>query len=60
MFNMALSKPQDESEHVVGMWKGRFPWLHSIPMIMKQSTKEQDLSHILEVINTCVITGLIH
>ena len=55
MFNMALSKPQVESEHVIGMWKGRFPWLHSILMIMKQSTQKQDLSSILEVIDACVI-----
>ena len=55
MFNMALSKPQLESEHAIGIWKDRFPWLHSIPMIMKQSTQKEDLSHILEVIDTCVI-----
>ena len=55
MFNMALSKPQVESEHVIAMWKGRFPWLCSIPMVMKQSTQNQDLSSILEVINACVI-----
>ena len=55
MFNMALSKTQVESEHVIGMWKGRFPWLHTILMIMKQPTQKQDLSHILQVINACVI-----
>ena len=57
MFNMALSKPHIESEHVVGISKGRFPWLHSIPMVMKQSTQKEDLSHILEVIDTC---GILH
>ena len=51
---MALSKSCIESEHVIGMQKGRFPWLHSIPMAMKQSTPKEDLSHILEVIDTCV------
>ena len=25
MFNTALSKPWVESEHAIGMWKGRFP-----------------------------------
>ena len=55
MFNMALSKPQVESEHVIGMWKGRFPWLCRILMIMKQSTQKHDLSSILEVIDACVI-----
>ena len=55
ILNMALLKPQVESEHVTGMWKDRFPWLHSIPMIMKQSTQKQDLSSILEVIDACVI-----
>ena len=55
MFNTTVSKPQVESEHVIGIWKGRFPWLCSIPMIMKQSTQKEDLSHILEVINTYVI-----
>ena len=55
MFNMALLKPQVESEHAIGMWKGRFPWLHSILMIMKQSTQKHDLSSILEVIDSCVI-----
>ena len=52
---MALLKPWIESEHVIGLWKGRFPWLHSIPMSMKQSIQKQDLSSILEVINACVI-----
>ena len=55
MFNRALSKPWVESEHVIGIWKGRFPWLHSIPMIMKYSTQKEDLCHVLEVIDTCVI-----
>ena len=55
MFNTALLKPNIESEHAIGMWKGRFPWLHRIPMIMKQSTEKEDLSHILEVIDTCVV-----
>ena len=55
MFNTALSKPSIESEQAIGIWKGRFPWLHSIPMIMKQSTQEEDLSHILEVMDTCII-----
>ena len=50
MFNMALSKPWVEFEHAICIWKGTFPWLHSIPMIMKQSTQKEDLSHILEVI----------
>ena len=55
MSNMALLKTWVESEDVIGMWKGRFPWLHSILMIMKQSTKNHDLSSILEVIDACVI-----
>ena len=55
MFNMALSKTWVESEHAICMWKRRFPWLHSILMIMKQSTQKQDLSSILEVINACLI-----
>ena len=36
MFNTALSMPQVESEQAIGMWKGRFPWLYSTPIIMKQ------------------------
>ena len=52
---MALSNPRVESEHEIGIWKGGFRWLHSIPMIMKQSTQKEDLSHMLEVIDTCVI-----
>ena len=55
MFNMALSKAWVESEHMIGMWKGRFPWLHSILMIMKQFTQKHDLPSVLEVINACVI-----
>ena len=55
MFNIALSKPQVESEYAISIRKGRFPWLHSIPMIMKQSTQKEDLSNILEVFDTCVI-----
>ena len=55
MSNTALSKPWVESEHVIGMWKERIPWLHSIPMIMKQSTQKHDISSILEVVDACVI-----
>ena len=42
MLNMALSKPWATYKHGISMWKGRFPWLHSTPMIMKQSTQKQD------------------
>ena len=55
MFNTALSKLHIELEHETGIWRGRLPWLCHIPMIMKQPTQNKDLSHILEVIDTCVI-----
>jgi hypothetical protein len=31
-FNKALAAPCVRSEHTIGIWKGRFPWLCSIPM----------------------------
>ena len=55
MFNTALSKSQVESEHAIGMWKGRFPWLHSIPMIMKQLTQKQDWLTFWKLSNACGI-----
>lgn len=52
-FNNLLSSPRVISEHTIGMWKGRFPWLRSIRMKIKKDRKY--LVAILRVIKATVI-----
>ena len=37
IFNNALTSPCVSSDHTIVMWKGRFPWLHSIHMKITSS-----------------------
>ena len=41
------------SEHTIGMWKGRFPWLRSIRMKIREDKKY--LQQIIQVIRATVI-----
>lgn len=52
-FNDLLASPRVISEHTIGMWKGRFPWLRSIRMKITNNVKS--LIQILEVIKVTVI-----
>ena len=37
IFNNTLTSPHVSSEHTIVMWKGRFPWWHSIHMKITSS-----------------------
>ena len=53
LFNTALGSPRVISEHTMGIWKGRFPWLRKIRMII---TDDPDsLYRILWYIDATVI-----
>ena len=39
IFNTELSKPRVLTEHCIGMWKGRFPWLRNIRMKITENTQ---------------------
>ena len=41
IINDVLASPCVSSEHTIGMWKGRFPWLHSICMKITSSKMGQ-------------------
>ena len=52
IFNRVISKPRVSSEHVNGMWKGRFPWLRNIPNRIKG---KKSLNRVLQYIHCTVI-----
>jgi len=52
-FNTLLAKPRCISEHTIGMLKGRFQILKSIPM--KITEKKKSVKRILRVIDCCII-----
>ena len=52
-FNRALAKPRVRSEHCIGIWKGRFPWLRKICKII--TNKTESLRDILRHIECCVV-----
>jgi hypothetical protein len=52
-FNDLLKGPRVISEHTIGMWKGRFPWLRNIRMKIKKDRKS--LRQLLRVIKVTVI-----
>ena len=41
------------SEHTIGIWKGRFPWLRMIPN--KITERKSSIRRILKYIDCCVI-----
>ena len=53
MFNTALARPRVMSEHNIGIWKGRFPWLKSIRMPITEDKKS--LRNILQIMDATVI-----
>ena len=52
-FNTHLGKLRVTSEHTIGMLKGRFPLLRSIPMVIDNSKKS--VRRILKYIDCCII-----
>jgi DDE superfamily endonuclease len=53
LFNTAVAQPRVLSEHCIGIWKGRFPFLKGIRM--KITDDPDSLKHILRMLDTCVI-----
>jgi hypothetical protein len=53
VFNGALSRPRVMSEHTIGIWKGRFPWLKSIRMPITDD--KRTLRNILQFMDATVI-----
>jgi hypothetical protein len=51
-FNSIISEPRVSSEHVNGIWKGRFPWLRNIPNLIKG---KKSLRAVLRYIHCTVI-----
>lgn len=52
LFNGVMTTPRVSSEHVNGMWKGRFPWLRMVPNKIKS---EKTLKDILKYIHCTVL-----
>jgi hypothetical protein len=52
-FNKILAKPRVITEHTIGMLKGRFQFLKSMPM--KITDKKKSVKKILRIIDCCVI-----
>ena len=52
-FNTHLGKVRVSSEHTIGILKGRFPWLRSIPMVISDNAKS--LKNVLRHIDCCMI-----
>ena len=48
-----MAKLRIVSEHTIGMLKGRFQWLRSIPSILNED--EQSLVHIIKYMECCII-----
>jgi hypothetical protein len=52
LLNKVISKPRVSSEHVNGMWKGRFPWLRLIPNRVRD---KKSLTEVMKYIHCTVI-----
>ena len=52
-FNFCLARPRVQSEHVMGIWKGRTPWLRSIRMLL--TDESTSLDKILMAIDATVV-----
>jgi hypothetical protein len=52
-FNTHVGRLRILSEHTIGILKGRFPWLKSIPMVITENPKS--VKKILKYIDCCVI-----
>lgn len=52
-FNRCLSSPRVITEHTMGLWKGRFPWLRNIRMRITNDKKS--LARILRYIDATIV-----
>ncbi len=52
-FNFCLARPRVKGEHVMGIWKGRIPFLRSIRMTL--TDKKDTMEKILRVIDATVV-----
>ncbi|KAL9183012.1 hypothetical protein ACHAXT_004799 [Thalassiosira profunda] len=52
-FNTALGPPRVITEHTMGIWKGRFPWLRKIRMVI--TNKKKSLRRILMYIDATIV-----
>jgi hypothetical protein len=52
-FNFCLARPRVKGEHVMGIWKGRIPFLRSIRM--RLTDKKDTMEKILRVIDATVV-----
>ena len=54
-FNKRLSKARVNSEHCIGMLKGRFPFLRQIRMRINELTKRENMRKILKMVDVTII-----
>ena len=52
-FNHVLSSPRVISEHTMGIWKGRFPWLRNIHMCI--TNDKTSLARILRYVDATIV-----
>ena len=52
-FNTQIGRPQITPEHSIGILKGRFLWLRSIPMVVTNNPRS--MRRILKYIDCCII-----
>jgi hypothetical protein len=53
LFNTHLGRIRITSEHTIGILKGRFPWLKSIPMVITE--RASSVRKILQYIDCCIV-----
>eukprot|EP00804_Cyclotella_cryptica_P018903 CCRYP_006432-RC/>CCRYP_006432-RC protein AED:0.31 eAED:0.30 QI:0/-1/0/1/-1/1/1/0/185 len=53
MFSTCMSSPRVITAHTMGLWKGRFPWLRNIRMLITDDT--ESLERILKYIDVAVV-----
>ena len=54
-FNKTLSKARIESEHTIGMLKGRWPFLRQVRFKIEEETHKQCIEYILKYVHVCCI-----
>ena len=53
IFNKCMSSPHVITEHTMGVWKGWFPWLQNIRMLITDET--ESLEWILKYVDATVV-----
>jgi hypothetical protein len=52
-FNRCMATPRVITEHTMGLWKGRFPWLRNIRMLI--TNDKESLANIIRYIDATVV-----